>query len=58
MNCPMCGGPQDRHILIQAVGGWDADGKWEIREKNIQVLRCVDCGYDEEIIDEQEKQQS
>lgn len=50
MSCPMCGGPQDRINKIEASGVWNCEGEGlSLRQIQLIVLRCVDCGHDEEI---------
>lgn len=50
MSCPMCGGPQDQHVTINIRGEWgDKADDLETVQYNSYVLRCIDCGYDEEV---------
>lgn len=52
----MCGGPQDSVVKMEATGVWGhEDGRLKMTHQQINVLRCVDCEYDEEVGNGEEK---
>ena len=53
-DCPKCGyGIMERVLKVEITGEWGEDDKSELEttQEQVNVWRCIDCLYEEEIGD-------